>query len=134
MEEHHVDVVADYWTHSDNLEAKKNHFKSLIKRFHSVGVFRIEDDDTPIAWSLQHPFGQPAHLYVTEKYRRQGFASLVLEHMCKLTQEDGLMPETCVEWCNKTSKEFMKKAGFVEHNKHQQLFSISDNSSANSVF
>ena len=93
----------------------------------------MEDDDTPIAWSMQHPFGQPAHLYVTETYRRHGFASLVLERMCKLIQEDGLVPETSVEWCNKPAMALMKKTGFVEHEEHK-LMSITNDSSINYVF
>ena len=133
LEELHTDTVSQSWTHSENREAKRNHFKSLIKRFHSVGVFSVEDRDTPIAWCMQHPFGQPAHLHVTKNYRRKGFASLVLQHICKRIQDDGLVPEICTEWCNTPAKELMKKVGFEEYQQHK-LLSISNNRSAASVF
>lgn len=127
LEEHHAEVISPFWTHSDSVEAKENYFKSLIKKFHSVGVFSVtQDQDTPIAWCLQHPFGQPGHLYVIEKYRKQGFASLVLEHLCKCIQEDGLVPEICCSWSNIAAKGLMKKLGFVEYEKHK-ILTISNN-------
>ena len=93
----------------------------------------MEDRDTPIAWCMQHPFGQPTHLYVMKEYRRKGFASLVMQHMCKCIQDDGLVPEAGVEWCNTPAKELMIKLGFEEHQKYKVL-SMSNNSSATSVF
>ena len=93
----------------------------------------MKDQDTPIAWCMQHPFGQPAHLYIKEEYRRKGFASLVMQHMCKCIQDDGLVPHTGVEWRNTPAKELMKKLGFEEYQKWKVL-SISNNSSATSVF
>ena len=116
--------MAHYWPCSKNLEARRNHFKSLIKRFHSVGIFTEADPDTPVAWCMQYPIGHLAHLYVTENYRRQGLASLLVEHMGKHIQDDGLIPEAAVEWQNTQCKELMKKMGFVEYEKHINFFSI----------
>ena len=127
LEEDHSEIVAHYWPYSKNLEARRNHFKSLIKRFHSVGIFTEADPDTPVAWCMQYPIGHLAHLYVTEKYRRQGLASLLVEHMGKRIQDDGLIPEAAVEWQNTQCKELMRKMGFVEHEKHINFFSISTN-------
>ena len=126
--------MAYYWPYSENLEARRNNFKSLIKRFHSVGVFTVADQDTPVAWCMQYPFGQLSHLYVTEKYRRQGFASLLIEHICKRIQDDGLIPEAAVEWRNTQCKELMEKNGFVQYEKHIKFISISNSIAGNTVF
>ena len=134
LEEHHAEYVADYWPYSESLEARRNHFRTLIKRSHSVGIFTEEDPDTPVAWCMQYGFGQLAHLYVTEKYRRQGLAQLLVEHMGRRIQEDGLIPEAAVEWRNTKCKELMKKLGFVEYNKHMKFFSISNRIAGNTVF
>ena len=134
LKEHHSDHIAHYWPYSKNLEARKNHFKSLIKRFHSVGVFEAADQDTPVAWCLQHPYGQLGHLYVKEKYRRLGLASLLVGHMCKRIEDDGLIPEAVVEWRNTQCKELMKKMGFVENDKYLTLLSISNSIPGNTVF
>ena len=62
-----------------------------------MGVFSQEDpEDKPIAWCLQYAIGQPGHLYVTEPYRRRGFATLLMRHICRRIQEDGLTPKVAV--------------------------------------
>ena len=91
LNEEHSEVVAPSWPAIDDLQAKQALFKVLIKCFHSVGLFSKEDPNTPIGWCMQYPTGQPAHLYVTEPYRRRGFATLIMKHMCKCIQEDGLI-------------------------------------------
>ena len=134
LEEHHSEYVADYWPYSESLEARRNNFRSLIKRFHSVGIFSEANPDTPVAWCMQHNFGQLAHLYVTEKYRRQGLAQLLVEHIGRLIQDDGLIPEAAVEWRNTKAKELMKKLGFVEHKKQMKFISMSNKIAGNTVF
>ncbi len=134
LEEHHAEYVADYWPYSESLEARRNNFRCLIKRFHSVGIFTEADPDTPVAWCMQHNFGQLAHLYVTEKYRRQGLAKLLVEHIGKCIQDDGLIPEAAVEWRNTKAKELMKKLGFVEYKKFMIFFSMSNKITGKSVF
>lgn len=124
LKEQHAEVVAPSWPGLDDLQAKQNFFKSLIKAFHSIGLFSQEDPDEPIAWCLQHPNGHPGHLYVTEKYRRRGFASLLMKHMCKYIQEDGLVPEACVEESNDCAQKLMKRIGFVEHCKFKILINL----------
>ena len=134
LEEHHAEYVADYWPYSESLEARRNNFRSLIKKFHRVGIFTEADPDTPVAWCMQHNFGQLAHLYVTEKYRRQGLAKLLVEHICKCIQDDGLIPEAAVEWRNTKCKELMKNMGFVEYEKHMKFFSMSNSIAGDTVF
>lgn len=121
LEERHAEVVSAYWPYSNNVEAKQEFFKSLIKKFHSVGLFAQEDPNKPIAWSLQYPYGPPANLYVIEKYRRRGFASLLMEHMCKCIQTDGLVPWAGVEVSNDSGKELLRRMGFVELGKLRYL-------------
>ncbi len=134
LEEHHAEYVADYWPYSESLETRRNNFRSLIKRFHSVGIFTEADPDTPVAWCMQYSFGQLAHLYVIEKYRRQGLAKLLVEHIGKCIQDDGLIPEANVVWGNTKGKELMKKLGFVEYEKHMKFFSMSNRIAGNTVF
>ena len=119
--------MSPYWPYTDDFQARQDFFKSLIERFHSVGLFTEEDEDTPVAWCMQHPFGQPAHLYVTQEYRRRGFASLLMGHMCKCIQAEGLMPEAAVEWNNNHGRKLMKKLGFVEHEMYKFLSAGSSN-------
>ena len=49
-------------------------------------------------------------------------------------QDDGLIPEAAVEWCNTKAKELMKKTGFVEWDKQIKLFSVSNRIAGNTVF
>ena len=115
LEEQHAEVVAPTWSYTDNLQAKISYFKQFIKHLHSVGIFSKEDPDKPVAWCTQYVYGQPAHLYVTDEYRRRGFASLMMEHMCECIQADGLLPGIGVDLDNARGMELMKKMGFVKY-------------------
>ena len=115
----------------DDAKLKTTYIKSLITRFHNLGLFH-KDEDTPVAWCLQHPFGQLGHLYVTEGHRRHGFASLLAEHMCKLIQDDGAVPQAAVEWRNTPCIKLMAKLGFVERNMHTFFSTCHNSNSANS--
>ena len=117
----------------NNVELRREYVKSSIARFYSLGVFIENEADTPIAWCLQHPFGQLGHLYVTEGHRRHGLASLLAEHMCQHIQDDGTVPQAAVEWRNTPCMKLMSKLGFVEWNMHT-FFSICGDSSTDSVF
>ena len=121
LKEHHSDIVAPLWPHSDNLPVKQLFFKLMIKTYHSVGLFSQDEPDKPIAWCMQYPYGQPSNLYITEEYRRRGFASLLLEHMCKRIRADGLIPQAGVDDYNDGSKKLMQKFGFVEHAKFRYV-------------
>ena len=122
LSEEHPEVVAPSWPAIDDLQAKQALFKILIKNFHSVGLFSQEDPNTPIGWCMQYPTGQPAHLYVTEPYRRKGFATLIMKHICRCIREDGLIPEVSVE--DRGVKDLMVKIGFVENGKCTTLIKI----------
>lgn len=121
LEEHHSDIVASAWPHSDNLPAKTSFFKSLIENYHSVGLFSQDKPDEPIGWCVQYPYGHPGHLFVVEEYRRRGFASLLLEHMCRCIRADGLMPQIATEVQNECANKLMKKFNFVEHAKFRYV-------------
>ena len=118
LEEKHCQLIAPYWIGIDDLQVKQTFFKVLIKKFHSVGLFTEEDPNTPIAWCVQYPAGQPGHLYVTEPYWRRGFATLIMKHnvMCKCILEDGLIPRVVVQ--KQIAKDLMEKMGFVEMDKY----------------
>lgn len=66
LEEPHAELMAPSWPYSDDLSIKEKFFKSLIKKYHSVGMFIDKEPDTPIAWCVQYEYGHPGHLYVTE--------------------------------------------------------------------
>ena len=119
LEENHYELIAPYWTGIDDLQAKQALFKVLIKSFHSIGLFTEEDPNAPIAWCVQYPNGRPAHLYVTEPYRRRGFATLIMKHMCKCILQDGLIPGVAVQ--KQIAKDLMEKMGFVENSKYSML-------------
>ena len=121
LEEHHSDIAAPLWPHADSLPAKQSFFKLLIETYHSAGLFSQDEPDKPIAWCMQYPYGQPGNLYITEEYRRRGFASLLLEHMCKCIRADGLIPQVGVDDYNDGSKKLMQKFGFVEHAKFRYV-------------
>ena len=121
LKEHHSDIVASAWPHSDNLPAKTSYFKSLIENYHSVGLFSQDKPDEPIGWCVQYPYGQPGHLFITEEYRRRGFASLLLEHMCKCIRADGLTPQVNIDDYNEGSMKLMQRFGFVEHAKFRYV-------------
>lgn len=84
-------------------------------------MFSDKERDTPIAWCVQYQYGHPGHLYVAEKYRRRGFASLLLEHMCSCMVKDGLEPQVVVDSDNDNAKKLMEKLGFVEHGKFMYM-------------
>ena len=109
----HADIVAPYWQAEVDIRAKQSLFRVLIKYFHSVGLFTTDEPNTPVAWCMQYPNGHLSHLYVTEPFRRKGFASLLILHMCKYIQEDGLLPEASV--LDPGVVDLFKKIGFIEH-------------------
>jgi predicted GNAT family acetyltransferase len=119
LQEKHCELIAPYWMGIDDLQARQAFFKVLIKRFHSIGLFTEENPNTPIAWCLQYPAGRPGHLYVTEPYRRRGFATLIMKHMCRCMLEDGLIPQVAVR--EQIPKDMMEKIGFVEVDKYYIL-------------
>lgn len=84
-------------------------------------MFNDEEPDMPIAWCVQYPYGHPGHLYVAEKYRRRGFASLLVEHMCSCIVKDGLEPQIAVSINNDSARNMMEKLGFVEHGKFMYM-------------
>ena len=60
-------------------------------------------------------FGQTAHLYVKEEFRRNGFASLMMKRVCELTEAKGLVPVVSVDPDNNGSQELMRKLGFIKY-------------------
>ena len=121
LEEHHAEFIAPFWPYGDDISAKQAFFKNLIKNFHSVGVFTNEEPTIPIAWCVQYQYGQPGNLYVIDKYRRKGFASLLLEHMCNCIREDGLEPQLCVDDVNDCGKKLMDMLGLVQQGQFRYL-------------
>ena len=120
MSEKHAKVVAPYWPIVDDVQAKQSLFEMLIKHYHSVGVFMQDSPEAPIAWCMQYPSGRPAHLHVTEPYRRRGFAMLLITNLCKYIREDGLLPEVAVE--DPAMEDLLKKLGFVKHGQAMTVF------------
>ena len=121
LEEHHADIVASVWPCSDNLSAKQSFFKLLINTYHNAGLFSQDKPDEPIGWCVQYSYGQPGHLYIAEKYRRRGLASLLLEYMCRCIRADGMIPQVNVDDYNDSSMKLMQRFGFVEHAKFRYV-------------
>lgn len=96
-------------------------FKGLIRNFHSVGIFTIDDTDEPIAWCLQYGNARLGHLFVLEEYRRRGFASLLYQHICKQILADGLLPEVVVDEHNDIGVVLVEKLGFLRAATHMGL-------------
>ena len=115
MEEHHAELLAQSWPYFDNLPAETHYFKNVIKHLSSVGIFSQNDPDTPIAWCAEYMYGQPAHLYVKEEFRRRGLASLLMRHMCEHIEAKGLVPMVAVDPDNNGSLELMRKLRFVKY-------------------
>ena len=111
--------MSSYWDYF--VDEKVLYFRYLIRNFHSVGLFAREDLDKPVAWCLQYPFGQPGHLYVLEKYRRKGFASLMYAHICKSIQDEGFIPAISVDEQNHISESLCKKLGFLQSGRFQEV-------------
>ena len=117
LEEVHADHVVSFWPYFNHLPNRIAFFKVLIRNHHSVGIFTEEEPDKPIAWCVQYLFGAAGNLYVMENYRRRGFASLLMEHMCKCIQEDGMVPYVGVSLNNDAGTKLFNKIGFVEFSK-----------------
>ena len=100
------------WPYSEDTVAKQKFFEVLIRNHHCAGIFTKEEGDEPIAWCIQYPSGSPGNLFVTEKYRKRGFASWLLEYMCKCIEEDGMVPHVCVDIFNGTGEKLMENMGF----------------------
>lgn len=115
LEERHAEVLAQSWPYFNNISARTHYFKNLLKQLNSVGIFSQEDPDTPIAWCVEYVYGQPANLFVKAEYRRRGFASLMMRHMCECIEAKGLVPVVSVDPDNHGSLELMRKLGFVKY-------------------
>ena len=121
LEEHHAEDLAQTWSYFDNVQAKIVYFKNLIKHLNSVGIFSQKDPNTPIAWCVEYVYGQPAHLYVKEQFRRRGFASLMMKYICECIEAKGLMPVVSVDPDNSGSLELMRKLGFVQYGRDEYI-------------
>jgi predicted GNAT family acetyltransferase len=115
LEEHHAKDLAQAWPYFYSVPAKVNYFQNLIKHFNSVGIFSQSDPDTLLAWCTEYVYGQTAHLYVKEEFRRKGFASLMMRHVCELIEAKGSVPVVAVDLGNNGSLELMRKLGFVKY-------------------
>ena len=125
LEDHHAEFVSPYWNYfADN---KEIFFKELIRNFHSVGLFSQDDLDKPVAWCMQNPSGHPSHLYVLEKYRRRGFASLMYTQICKYIQAEGFIPAVTTDASNPAAEGLSKKVGFVKSGPFKEMFITTSN-------
>ena len=124
LEERHAQLVAQSWHYSEDTLAKEGMFQQMIKNYHSAGIFVDGGPEEPIAWCMQYPYGPLAHLYVTEEYRKRGFASLLMKHVLKCVRDDGLLPQANVDKSNASGKRLMEKLGLVEHDKVTYLKSM----------
>lgn len=115
LEEHHAEDLVQAWPYFDNVQAKTDYFKNLIKYFSSAGIFSQKDPNTPIAWCAEYVYGQPAHLYVKEEFRRRGFATLMMNYICECIEAKGLVPVVAVDPDNNGGLELMRKLGFVKY-------------------
>ena len=117
LEECHVKEVASRWNYS-SLGGKELFLRSMIKDYHSVGLFLMLDSgvisESPIGWCLQYYYGALAHLFVHEDHRRRGLAKLLIWHMCVQVANDGQVPHVLVEKENALSISLFKSLGFVE--------------------
>ena len=118
LETSHVEEIAANWKHSDEMTWEAHSLLVyLIENFHSVGLFqKLESgkiSDSPIGWCLQHPEGELAHLFVHEKHRRKGYASIIVQCMCSQIVADREVPTAGVLGDNHGSIAFFLKLGFV---------------------
>ena len=117
LKECHVKEVASRWKYSP-LGGKELFFASIIKHYHSVGLFLMLDSgeisESPIGWCLQYYYGALAHLFVHENHRRKGLAKVLIRHMCTQVVDDGQVPYVLVAKENDLSISLFTNLGFVE--------------------
>lgn len=124
LEEVHADYIVSFWPYFNQVPStvKISYFKTLIRNFHSVGIFNKKELDKPIAWCVQYPYGALGNLFVMEDYRRRGFASLIIEYMCKRIQRDGMVPYAGVTLKDDAGTKLLNKMGFVEFSKWLKIY------------
>ena len=117
LEECHIKEVASRWKFSPP-RGKELFFTSMIKHYHSVGLFLMLDSgeisESPIGWCLQYYYGALGNLFVHEDHRRKGLAKVLIRHMCTQVVNDGQIPYAFVEKENPLSISLFMSLGFVE--------------------
>lgn len=88
----HAEHVASYYDYYNDWPNKMSYFEGMIRNFSSVAVYSVDDLNTPVAWAMQHPYGEQAHQYTLKEHRRKGLASIVKRRLCEKMITEGILP------------------------------------------
>lgn len=108
LSEVHVPQIDVVYPHHGPTTADQ--FKKLIKFNVNVGVF--DDDNNLLGWCMKHQSGTLSALQVEEKYKRQGFGSLIVKHMVEELAKNDEDTLAFVDEDNFASKSMFEKVGF----------------------
>ena len=110
----HAELIATHWNYFSDWPNQIPYFKDLITNYHNVAIYSLDSPDVPVAWNMQYPYGQHAHLYTVKEHRRKGLATVVKRNLCKSVIADGLLPELQITANNKGNNYLISKLGFVK--------------------
>lgn len=109
LERCHAQIVFDYWPY--NKITSVGAIATEIDCFPSAGAY-LKATDELIAWMMFYPPNGMSRLYVLEKYRRKGYASLVIRYLSKRFAQAGFLPTVNVDLGSTGPTELYKSLGF----------------------
>ncbi|XP_062542352.1 uncharacterized protein LOC134210319 [Armigeres subalbatus] len=108
LEAQHVKSINETWTFRNG--GSEYALTRCIAWNTSVGLF--DDRDKLVAWCLLNNLGIICVLFTVAKYRRRGFAELVLRSMVNKLAQRGMNAITSVLLANVPSRALFEKLGF----------------------
>lgn len=114
LSERHLEAVIKAWPYTEEMNqfaSVEKWFKYHFSYFPSVCI--ETDDGRPVAWELQHEYGDIGVLHVEPEYRRNKLGSIVSRTLAKKLTKDGQLVFACVNEDNEPSIAFHENNGYV---------------------
>ena len=87
-----AEFVASHYDYYNDWPTKTSWFEGMIRNFSSVAVYTSDNLSMPVAWAMQHPYGEQAHQYTLKEHRRKGLARVVKQTLCRKMVAEGIQP------------------------------------------
>ncbi|XP_061913650.1 glycine N-acyltransferase-like protein 3 [Entelurus aequoreus] len=115
----HVDLVNRTWKYGGD-ERGYNYITFLISNFPSYCI--TDDQGQPVSWILVYDYLAIGVLYTLPKYRRKGYATVLVHAMARRLFADGYPVFCQIDEENVQSKNLFKNLGFTEDPSYRDVW------------
>lgn len=75
-----IPEINSHWQHK--FEGSLQHLSTFLRLEHGMGIFSKNSNEL-ISWAMRSEYSNVAILQTKEKYRRKGYAKLIIKDICK---------------------------------------------------